>query len=141
MHFALRESMPARRRKRPDGMDSDEEGVCEIGSRGSAASTKQFRDRIIAVFNEGVRKGKITLANEWEDEWDPANQNLWQQVAWWIVHGHTFKETVPDDSTQSWPHLPSHHDTNVAVVCVTPIVRMIPGNWRTGAQNRLGLLP
>ena len=82
-------------------MDSDDEGVCEIGSRGSAASTKEFRERIIAVFNEGVRKGKITLANEWEGEWDPANQNLWQQVAWWIVHGHTFEQTVPGAGGQA----------------------------------------
>ena len=75
--------------------DEDEvNGPVEISSRGTSTSTQHLKARVISIWNQGVDEKCITLAKRWEDDWDPTNQQLWQQVAGYIALRYTFQETV-----------------------------------------------
>ena len=83
------------------------EGAPQVQPRGSAESTEAARRKLKSHWNDGVRKGGITLTNgkTWDEEWDPTSKELWQQVAGYLIHIHTYEYTVPGSSTKMLAHL------------------------------------
>ena len=67
----------------------------QVQGRGSAPATEDGRKNLMRVWNLGVAAGMIKKAGKWEDEWDPCEQELWQEVATWLVYGYQFDYTPP----------------------------------------------
>ena len=67
----------------------------QVQGRGSAPATEDGRKNLMRVWNLGVAAGMINKAGKWEDEWDPCEQELWQEVATWLVYGYQFDYTPP----------------------------------------------
>lgn len=71
-------------------------------SRGSSGNVESTRKMLKSHWDKDVILKHITLTGGklWEEEWDPLNKELWQQVAGFLIHNYTFESTVPGSSTK-----------------------------------------
>lgn len=67
----------------------------QVQGKGSAQATEDARKNWMRVWNLGVEARQITEAGKWEEQWNPCNQELWQEVATWLVYGYQFDYTPP----------------------------------------------
>ena len=89
------------------GMSVAMGGARQVQSRGSAESTEAHRRKLKSHWDNGVKKGDITLTHGkmWDEPWDPTSKELWQQVAGYLIWNYTYEYTVPGSSTKMQAHL------------------------------------